>query len=748
MGSSKKVTSSYWYRLILHLGLGKGPLDALLEVRGGDRVAWSGRMTASGIFNIHQPNLYGGEGSEGGIDGDFELMMGESDQAVNPYMVDNFGEAQSAYRGRATILCRGARIGAGNPYPKPLYFKVERILKGWDDLDYEGDECWNPNFAQIEIPGSNPLTYAMNPAHILYDSLTSRRENGGMEEPVWMIDQSSFRTAAATLYNESFGLACTWFGGENAEQFQQRILNVIGGCLSQSRVDGLYHLDLLRDSLPDDAVIILTDDDIKEWEDEPVLPSESINQIQVQWFDPMTREERITTPIQSLGAIQDAGGVFADIKQYYEIPYEELALRVGQRDLNSYATVLRKFTITCTRYPWDVRPGMKILLQCPLRGFPDMWTVVGEVDFGDFNNDEMNLVLLEDIFSLPENSVVDPQGGLGGSGNDPPNVIDEQVMLEVPYLELVASLPQVNLDALPPDASFVLVGADRPGTGNNYVLETRPDGGTYDEYGTFDWCPTASVNQGDSLSDAPPRASFTYSDGKFLDRVALGSWALWGSELCRVDALDLNAHSFSLGRGCGDTPPQKHLAGSMIYFLSDWYGYDGVQYAEGETVDAKLLNRTSTQQIDLDDAEEMQIEMVGRQVRPYPPGKIKFNDLYYPSSLESGEIVLTWQHRDRITQKDQLIDFTASSVGPEVGVTYTVRWYIDDVLDHTDSALTGATVSYTPSGDGLLRVEVEAHRSTYVSNVFSHELSYGGEALQASTGEFITTSDDQLIHLG
>lgn len=748
MGSSKSVTSSYWYSLILHLGLGKGPFDSLLEVRGGDRVAWQGRMESSGIFNIHQPNLYGGEGAEGGIDGDFELMMGESDQAVNPYITENFGPG-SAYRGRASILLRGAKIGAGNPYPKPLYFKCDRILKGWDDLNYDeyDSELWNEAFARIEIPGSSPITYGMNGAHILYDSIVSRRENGGMEEPTSLIDEASFQTASATLYSESFALCCTWFGGESAEQFQQRILNVIGGCLSQSRVDGRYHLDLLRDTVPDDQVIILTDDDILDWTDEPVIPSEAINQLQVQWFDPMTREERITTPIQALGAIQDAGGVIADIKAYYEACYEELALRVCQRDVDSFSTALTKFTITCTRYPWDVRPGMKILLQCPKRGFADVLAVVGDVDFGDFQSDEMNLVLLEDIFSLPETSVVDPQGGLGNNANDPPNVIDSEVIMEVPYLELAASLPQVNLDALPADAAFVLVGADRPDNGNNYVLETRPEGGEYEPHGTFDWCPTATISNSDPLSNAAPREDLTFSEGKFLDRVKLGTWALWGTEMCRVDALDLTAHTLSLGRGCGDTPPEKHASNQPIYFLSDWYGYDGVQYVEGETVNAKLLNRTSSQQIELDDANEMSIELVGRQILPYPPGKVKFNDLYYPSFINDGEIVLTWQHRDRLTQKDQLIDFTAASVGPETGVTYTVRWILNGTLDHTDSAVAGTTVSYTPSGDGILRVEIEAHRGAYVSNVFSHQLSYGGEVLQLLSGDFLKTLDDQLIDL-
>ena len=149
MGSSKKITVSYWYKLILHLGWCKGPIDALLEIRGGDRAAWRGRQTANGIININKPNLYGGESAEGGIAGQFEVMLGGADQMPNSYLAAEFGDAQPGYRGRSTIVLRGPKIGAGNPYPKPLYFKLRRIFKGWDD-----GVCWGKN--SNGVPSKQP----------------------------------------------------------------------------------------------------------------------------------------------------------------------------------------------------------------------------------------------------------------------------------------------------------------------------------------------------------------------------------------------------------------------------------------------------------------------------------------------------------------------------------------------------------------------------------------------------------------
>ena len=136
-GHSKKTTIGYWYRVLFHYGFCKGPIDAFLELRGGNRVAWQGELTASGRITVSKPDLWGGIKSEGGLDGDFDVMFGEATQVANDYLTAQLGADQPAYRGKATGVWRGGRYGAMNPYPKPLAFKMRRILKGWD-----GDVCW------------------------------------------------------------------------------------------------------------------------------------------------------------------------------------------------------------------------------------------------------------------------------------------------------------------------------------------------------------------------------------------------------------------------------------------------------------------------------------------------------------------------------------------------------------------------------------------------------------------------------
>lgn len=878
MGSSKKVTVSYWYKLIAHLGWCKGPIDALLELRGGDRVAWAGRQSESGVININKPDLYGGESAEGGIQGQFEVMMGEPDQMPNSYLASEFGAAQPGYRGRATVVLRGPKIGAGNPYPKPLFFKLERIFKGWDNgvvwypekagillgdtstdqlvtfdsqwkykeegpsstADYSAvyydDSDWPigpggfgnyapgfntppantlifggvvpttahnkvwirrkigpvPNGAQLRIDvwkddlarlwfngeevtliqdpsdwfhqfavvnaanmlgentvaimvedsagGGNPTYiyaamalsavrngfYSMNPAHILYDSITSRRENGGMEEPIGRINDASFRAAADKLYAEGFGLCTSWKGGESAEAFQQRILNVIGGSLTQSRKDGLYYLDLLRGDYVREDLPTLTDDDIIDWMAEPALPSETVNQIQVQWFDPETREDRITTPVQALGAIENAGGVLPDIRDYPEIPSEALAMRVAQRDLKAAATPLWRFDITTNRKPYDLRPGTYLRLLCPKRGFADTVVVIGDIDYGNFGGDEIKIVALQDVFGMPNSAYVDSQGSLAPPTDVQPTAIDIQTMMESPYVELAASLSDSQLSAVVPDAAYVLAGAVRPANGLNYVFASKADGEEYERYGTGDWMPAARVD-GDYLGRIETVVTFNWS--RSLPQVTLGTWALWDDEIVRIDAVDEVTNTVTLARGCADTLPQPHYDNSIILFIGDWNSTDQREYSAGEAVSVKLLNRTSQGEFPIDQVAPMTEIMNQRQYRPYPPADVKLNDEYWPADL-TGDVAVTWADRDRLLQADQLLSYYDGSVGPEPGTTYNIRVY--DVSDDSEIyAQDGVTSPHVVPGSALVfnnRLELYSVRDSIESwQKFSAEFTSGFE---------------------
>jgi hypothetical protein len=865
MGSSKKVTVSYWYKLVAHFGFAKGPVDAMLEWRGGDRVIWKGVQETSGIISVNKPDLYGGESAEGGVVGDFELLMGEQTQMPSSYLAGIFGALQSANRGKLTGILRGAKIGAGNPYPKAMSWKFRRILKGWDD-----DVCWYPEKAAITLSGTPgddslyigqngganggasvpslqeydnsffvfdwgdfdghpfllfvtlplPETYedstyprrhifsvdgapvwdsgwyglpadqsaldallfalgrsdligpifdglpsqtydrgtsepavttkcyvamiddarpntftctaelrtagtlsneliGINPAHILYDSITSRKENGGMGEPVGRINEASFEAAADQAYSEGFGLCTTWRGGESAEQFQQRICNVVGWNVSQDVLDGEYYIDMLRGDYILDDLPIITDDDIYEFRAEANDLTGAINHLSVAWYDPEKVESRVTTPVQSLGAIESAGGVIPEVREYYEIPYEPLALRVADRDLRAGASPYWRFQILANRRALSLRrPGRYFRLMAPKRGFADMVCIVSEINFGNFANGAIQISAMQDVISLADAVFVTPQDSL----DDPPNggaiASPETIAIESPYVELASALSSADRDALTEDSAYLQVGAVRPAGSINYGLATAISGNPFEVSGNADWTPSALL-AASPLFDVPETV-IAYTNGVQLENVVLGTWALWGDEIVRVDAIDTDADTMTLARGCGDTTPKDHADGERIWFIGDWYGTDNKEYATGEEIQAKALTRTGADQLAEASAPTVLVEMDSRQARPYPPGKLRITDAVdtdaaYPASAQ-GELTVTWAHRDRLLQADQLVPEGDSDVGPEDGTVYNLRYYLDDVFEAEELGIVGTSgTPFTLGGDGVARVEVESERDGLLS---------------------------------
>lgn len=90
--------SGYRYLFGVHMGVCRGPVDEIAEIRVGDRTAWTGSVTSNQHVPIDALDLFGGEDGEGGVQGDLCVMMGNSDQVACPGLVSmlNNGSLSSA----------------------------------------------------------------------------------------------------------------------------------------------------------------------------------------------------------------------------------------------------------------------------------------------------------------------------------------------------------------------------------------------------------------------------------------------------------------------------------------------------------------------------------------------------------------------------------------------------------------------------------------------------------------------------
>ncbi|MGO1072553.1 phage tail protein [Lysobacter sp. CA199] len=737
MGAGKKQTIGYWYNMGLHYGIGHGEYDALVEIWGGGREAWKGNQTTSGRIFINKPKLWGGEKQEGGIVGALDVMMGEQTQQPNDYLASRFGTKQSAFRGLTTLVFRGGKVGAMNPYPKPWSFRWRRVLKGWD-----ANGVWYPEKAVIPLAAGQ--VYAMNPAHILYQTLTDLDKGQG--EPRGLINDASFRAAADTLHAEGFGLCASYTGlsADDMRGFQQQIVDVIGGALQQSLRDGQYYLDLLRGNYDLASLPIIGKDDILEFKKEASIQNEAINQVVVEWYDPLKRMGRPTTPVRKLGLLASMGGVVGATRTMREIPTEDLAIRVARRELQEAATPRARFTMTVNRRHYALRRATAFRLQYPEEGIADMVCIVGEIVRNERPEPSIKLVAMQDVSHLPDSVYVDPSPGEWVPVSQVPQPAPFRRVFEAPYVELAGNLTAAELAAVPPESGFVaVVGTEPSGLALNYVLATAAQGETYRETNVGDWCPAAIISSASTLIDT----AFVLTGGRRLDQVEVGSAALWGSEICRVDAIDVTTGSVTLARGCGDTVPALHVAGERVWFYDAYAASDEREYLNAETVNVKLLTRTPSEQLAVADAPIDSLVMARRAARPYPPANLKIKGVTQPVTDVTDPVSLTWAHRDRVGQADQLVDQNASSIGPEPGTTYTVRAYRGATLLTTTSGISGtANTLVLPPGAYSVRVTVESVRGGLTSTQFQERIfTYAGGLLETEQLARLESEEGDLI---
>jgi hypothetical protein len=732
------------------------------NVTGGTAATGATQSTA-GAGGV-APGLGGG----GGASGDGGGQQGAGGGGGNNTGGAGGGGGGGGYHGgggggTTNVLAQGGSGGSSYAPGGTTLSGSSQVPGGTGDEDYvDGigvgglpDAAGGNGQIVIAYSGAQELV-AMNPAHMIYDALTHDLMQG---EPVALVNDASFTAAADTLYDEGFGL-CTTYNpeSESIEQFIQRICAAIAGTCARDPTTGEWHLDLMRGDYDLESLPVLTDDDILDWEEEPWVIDDAVNEVSVKWFDPILKQERATVPLQALAAIDAIGRVNAQQLEHRAIPIETLAQRVAARELRSRATPLLRLKLKTSRTPYAWRAGTYFRLQAPARGIADMVCLVGEIDRGTLRSGAIGITALQDVFGMPETVYVTGQTPIEPPGSTP-EPAEDYTAFEAPYVELAARLSAADLAALDEDAGYLMAVAATPGAGINYQLQTRlAPSGEYEVRGNFDWCPTALVVESASKVDT----SFTLSDASLLDRVEVGTAARWGSgdveEIVRVDAIDADALTLTLARGCADTVPHEHAAGERIWFCEAWGATDQVEYVTTEEAQAAVQTRTGTQLLPLASAPVTSVTFDQRAYRPYAPAHVLVNGQESPSVVEAA-LSVSWRHRDRAQQADQLVDQAVASIGPEPGTTYSAYLYDDDTdtLVAQATGLTGTTWAPALAGAFSARLELAAVRDGVESwqrqmrtFFFGHGLllQEDGEPLLQEDGDYILIEEVELPSSG
>lgn len=736
MSGGKKQTTGYWYSLGMHLGFCHGPIDALLEIRAGGRPAWIGNVTSNTRISINAENLFGGKKREGGIVGDLDVMMGGPTQGENDYLAAKQGPVQPGYRGFFGAVFRGGRIAANNPYIKAWAIRARRIFNGWET------DVWYPEKASIDL-GSGVI--AMNPAHIIYECLTNGQ--WGLGYPSGKIDTATFAAAADAFHAEGFGLCAQWVQQDSIQNFVQMICDHAGAAVGEDPRTGIFRMRAIRDDYDIATLQVfgkLQGNIISLDKFERASQTEALNELTVGYTNGVTGEDASVT-VHRLAAVMAQGNVVPQTRSYPALQTLDLATRVGNRDLRAAGAGIARVVITTTRDAYGLLPGDVIAFSWPEYGVDLMPLRVAKINYGSLSRGEIKIEAMQDLFGLPLTSYIAPPT-IGWEEHDTtPQVSTAVAAFEAPYREIVSAAGAAAAAALSADAGFLATVARRPsGLSLNYGLLTRVGSAPYSEVGDGDWTPTGTL----AATIGPTTTTISIAGGIDLDLVEIGTSAMIGTEIVRIDAKDILAGTITVGRGCADTVPRSWATGSRVWCFDEFAGADTTQYVVAETVDAKIITRTSTGELAETSAPMASVTMARRAARPYPPADLQITGQRYPSEAYS-TLTATWVHRDRLLQQDTLVDHLEASVGPEVGTTYTARWYLDGVLVQTTTAIAGVSTAYTPpasSGGKTIRVDVESVRDGLASwEAASHTFLYRAERVTESGSRRVTEAGDPRV---
>jgi hypothetical protein len=679
--SSKKVTVGFKYYMGLHLIFCHGPVDKVTKIEVEGKTAWTG-LSTGGSITVSADNLFGGEDKEGGVSGVVEFEMGLPAQGRNSYLQSKLGTDIPAYRGVFGAILRQCYIGM-SPYLRRWDIWASRI-----HLRAEGQAQWYD--AKSEVNGD------MNGAHIIRECLTD--PEWGMGYPEADIDEDSFRAAADQMYAEGMGLSLLWDRGVSIEDFVGQVNKHIDASLYVHRNTGKFVLKLARGGYDVETLMELDESNVSKISDfKRGTLGELTNSVTVVYWDYETGRKGSVT-VQDIALVAKQGATNGTTIQYPGFTRGALASQVASRDLKVMSTPLVSGVIYTNREAASLNIGDVFKLAWAKYGIVQVVMRVLSVELGNLDKNEVKITAIEDAFALGNSIYAAPPPSEWSDPITDPTACPHHIMFEAPFWEMVQRIGETTARAVDINSGFSLITATRP---SSYSADARlysNPGSGYKDYGSVDYCPTATLTS----TVVPDQTSWVLSGVSDFELVAIGTYAVIGSEIVSVENWDSGTSTLTVGRGVLDTVPVPHTLGDRIFFVDEYCGSDNIEYALSEISKMKVLPVTSKGTLPIGSAPEQTVTIQARIGRPYPPGRLRINSLAYPTAISGTiDIPVDWRHRDRLQQTASLVNTEAGSIGPEAGTSYTVELRTSGgTLISSATGLTGTSHVFTLAAMG------------------------------------------------
>lgn len=689
-GSAKAEVNEYY--MSVHLGICAGPVDAIVAVIIGDKVAWEGEQTSQGGISIDRKDLFGGEKKEGGVKGTAYYLPGGPTQTLPSFLRGLLPAPVPGFRGFSSLFfCKNENASGGflwsanSPYFKSPWVRLRRRSNVIPAASGEPS-----NYAEMPDGQSNP-------AHMIWDCMTNT--DWGMGSPASRLSAPSFQAAAKKLYEEEFGLSMIWTRQSTIETFIQEILDHIQATLYINPRTGLFEIKLIRGGYDVMDMPLLNPDNCtvtrfgrKSW-------AEVVNEIVVTWTNPENEQEETYTA-QDISSVSMQGDVVSSSRNYYGVRKGALAAKLAERDLRAAGSPVASVEIEADRTFWDMNPGDVLRLTYPEHNLYNVAIRVGNVDRGKPGEPKIKITATEDIFGLPGADVFAPPGTDWGSLITYP--------VPFPYSEIF-SLPAYFAAQTISDA---LTGSEYPevlvGTLGAKVSDDNSQFDLYAEMANALGTPVyknlgtkATVDRALLASPVYAEATSTISlasSGLQIAPVVAG-FAFIGSpavgELVCISAVGEN--SVTVLRGVLDTTPRDWPAGTPIWFFDFSTAYtEETIFAAGAATKFKMLPRMSGGILDIGSAPVKTVTPDDRAYRPSRPANVKVNGTAFGVYIHTGtgDIPVTWSRRNRTTEDNVVLAWGDADTVPETGQTTTITVMKSDrTVLTTHTGLTGTSFS-------------------------------------------------------
>lgn len=534
----------------------------------------------------------------------------------------------------------------------------------------------------------------MNPAHIIRECRTSRLFGSALDES--KLNDTSFKAAADTLYDENFGLSFLWNRESDVNEFIDTVLEHIDGTLYEDFSTGKLCLYLIRNDYDVETLLTLDKSNIKEVSGfKRNLLGDLVSSVSVKYWN---RQTGVNSVEKARNVVLE--GIQDDIN-HKDISCEGivnkgLANKVAHRYLRHLSSPTYICEISCNRDAEILHKGSPFLFYHDSYVSAPVVMRVSEIDYGSDTNQEIKISCIQDIFTFETQlgvfsnqqitEYVDPI-------NKPAVSILEKVQ-EIPYYILATTKGDNYAASFDEDSSIIVGAIVKPTKDSMYASLWSDKGSGYIEYAKVSFSGYGII---DGALNAELETTLTLSFQSELETIAVGDFLEIidgdNSEFVKISGItdDIDFLIFQVKRGVLDTVPLAH--GSNCYVLYWQYNAssDNQEYLTGETIDFKFTSVTPKGKLDLADANEINLTIAGRLHRPISAANVLINAASYPATV-NGDLNIEWSHRNRLTQTAYIVEQGDASLPPEDDTYYTIEGKDSlDVVFYTFSGIIGNT---------------------------------------------------------